>query len=78
MTRPGRALPVLVAALAAVVVAALYVGRELLVPIVLAVLLNAIQYRRRGKASALTGGPPATPRQDAVRISDVAHASTAG
>ncbi len=46
--------------------------------IVLAVLLNAIQYRRRGKAPAPTGGPPPTPRQEAVRIADVAHASTAG
>ncbi len=45
--------------------------------IVLAVLLNAIQYRRT-RAPALSGGPPASPQQGKSRTADVAHASPVG
>ena len=45
--------------------------------IVLAVLLNAIQYRR-ARAPALPGGPPASPQQGKARTADVALASPGG
>ncbi len=47
--------------------------------IVLAVLLNAIQYRRRGtKAPGLPGGPPTPPRQETRQMPGIAQASPAG
>jgi erythritol transport system permease protein len=46
--------------------------------IVLAVLLNAIQYRRRVKLPGSTGGPSTSPQQGKARTADPAHEKIAG
>jgi len=46
--------------------------------IVLAVLLNAIQYRRRVKLPSPTGGSPTSPQKDKATTADPALEKTAG
>jgi erythritol transport system permease protein len=46
--------------------------------IVLAVLLNAIQYRRRVKLPSPAGGPPTSPQKDKAQTADPALEKTAG
>ena len=46
--------------------------------IVLAVLLNAIQYRRRVKLPSTAGGSPTSPQKDKATTADPALEKTAG